>query len=1737
MLPLLSSVNGYGADRWPMVQASQPKCLIFDLETVPAHEGKPERIIKIGALRPDRGETLEVSVGKNLEGVLRQLDAMAEGASFVLGHNIVEHDLPLLRRAAPHLALLQLPAIDTLRLSPLAFPQNPYHRLIKDYKLIRDSLNSPLADCRSTLTLFLDQHQAFERLAETHGNELLCYQALVAPRVGPGLGNFFLAKTEQNPASLDQVAVLLPELLKENDPSLRRSLKVCRTRLTTLINRDLCQPELHWPIAYVLAWLRVSGGNSVLAPWVRYQFPAVGKLITELRDVPCDDADCTYCHTTHDPRHELKRYFGFDDFRYEPEGTSAQHDIVLAGMRGTSVLAVLATGGGKSICYQLPALNRYHRNGSLTVIISPLQSLMKDQVDGLLARNVQCAAALNGLLTMPERADVLEKIQLGDVGILLVSPEQFRNKAFRKAIVHRQIGAWIFDEAHCLSKWGNDFRPDYLYAARFIREFTGKAELAPIGCFTATAKQDVLDDIRQHFGDELGVTFEPFIGTPDRPNLHFEVFPVSAGEKFARTHQLLTDELTDRPGGAVVFVASRKKAEDLADFLIGQNWTCKHFHAGLQPHEKKDIQDQFKEGQLRVIVATNAFGMGVDKQDVRLVVHADIPGSLENYLQEAGRAGRDQDEARCVLLYDPQDIETQFGLSERSRLSHKDIQQILTKLRFESAKRKGGQLVITAGEILQDETVHTTFEADDRDAETKVVTAIAWLERGQFLRREENHTRVFPARLCLKPEEAESRLEKARLPARRLEEYRAILRHLYGAEADERINTDQLMQLTGQTSEEVTGALKQLEELGLLENDSQLTLYLRHGVAGASSDRLKQCLALEDALFKELRELAPDADQGEWQDINLPPLTTTLRERCDFPDLLPLHVLRLLRSLAQDRDGDSQQRSSFELRQLNRDYLKLRIRGGYTWSGVEKLGDKRRKIAAVLVPFLIGKIPAGLRGKDLLVNTTFGELQKMLASDLELNATIKPDQRQKAIEHVLLYLHHQEILTLNHGMTVMRRAMTIEINPEKQGQRYVKEEYQRLDEHYRERRIQVHVMREYAEVALKEMADALRLVMHYFTQTKDQFLKRYFAGKEDILQLATSEGSWKAITDALNSTQKAIVTDNQDRNRLVLAGPGSGKTRVIVHRIAYLLRVRRVPASAVIALTFNRHAANEIRRRLFDLVGNDAIGLTVLTYHAMAMRLTGTSFNRRDKVEEGELDSLLDRAADLLEGQALVDGEDDIRERLLQGYRYILVDEYQDIDDRQYRLVSALSKRHSESSERDADLCILAVGDDDQNIYEWRGGSNRHIERFRNEYAAEISYLVENYRSSRAIVATSNQLISQNAGRLKSEHPIRINRQRSQQPVGGRWQALDPEREGAVLLLRLQGSDRNTGNQQAQAVLSELKRLLALEGRDDWQGCAVLARSHRYLWPLQAWCEQNGIPYFLAADKHNSLPLTRQRPFTRLVSHLHGLHVPVLDLTATADVAQDLTTDPLWRAFFRTAFEQLAGEYGNCQIAPGTLVDWLYDYAREMRQQPRQGLFLGTVHSAKGLEFRHVAVLDGDWSMQKDQPDEARRLYYVGMTRAEETLTLCEFAPGNAITTSLAGVALIRTFSGRHDPSLDVQYQVLSLRDIDLGFAGRHPPQASIHGAIRRIEVGDRLALVPDGDRYAIHSLSGEVIGRTSKSFKLEIVPEECEAAGVVTRYAEDTDPAYRDSVKCEQWEIVVPRLKGRAPRTDDLPR
>ena len=582
-----------------------PRCLSLDLEV----GVRESRIRAFAALRPDTGGRL-VFRGGNLTAALKKLDALAEGAAFLLGHNLIAFDLPHLAAAKPDLRLLRLPAVDTLWLNPLAFRRNPYHRLVKHYQngqLKRGRLNDPELDAQLTLNLFHDQRCALEQVVQEAPDLTAAWHWLTTEQgTKSGFNTFFSS---------------LRGALRPSDTQGREAICgllagiACRTHGREV----LADPTRHgWALAYALAWLSVSGGNSVMPPWVRHEFPQAGRIVRTLRDTACTDPGCGWCRERHDARTELARCFGFSDFRPEPPdpktGRPMQRSIVEAAMAGKHVLGILPTGTGKSLCYQIPALSRYDKTGALTVVISPLVALMADQVAGLEAHRSGACVAINGLLSLPERADALDRVRLGGAGILIISPEQLRNRSVRRVLDQREIGAWVLDEAHCLSKWGHDFRPDYRYVGRFIREKAGKDPIPPVLCLTATAKPDVVTDIASHFRDELGVELTIFDGGARRTNLDFVVVPTTGGEKLAHLHQILTSDLPpDTPGGAIVYCATRRQTEEVAEFLREKGVSADYFHAGLPSESRKSAQQRFIEGELRVIAATNAFGMGIDK--------------------------------------------------------------------------------------------------------------------------------------------------------------------------------------------------------------------------------------------------------------------------------------------------------------------------------------------------------------------------------------------------------------------------------------------------------------------------------------------------------------------------------------------------------------------------------------------------------------------------------------------------------------------------------------------------------------------------------------------------------------------------------------------------------------------------------------------------------------------------------------------------------------------------------------------------------------------------------------------------------------------------------------------------------------------------------------------------------------------------------------------------------------------
>ena len=1710
------------------IENFSPRCLSLDLEV----GVRDSRIHAFAAVRPDGGRTM-VFPGEDfhrdgLTAALTKLDDFADGADFLLGHNLIAFDLPHLTAAKSDLRLLKLPAVDTLQLNPLAFPRNPYHHLVKHYQdgqLKRGRLNDPELDARLTLDLFHDQWRALQDVTRDTPDLLLAWHWLTTAESENnafsknekiGFGSFFSTLRESQRPSDTEAYTAIRSRLQDN---------ACLTHGREILEDTACHG---WALAYALAWLSVSGGNSVMPPWVRHQFPEAGQLVRRLRDTACGDSSCDWCQERHNACKELTRWFGFADFRPEPEdenGRPMQQAIVEAAMAGEHVLGILPTGTGKSLCYQIPALSRYDKTGALTVVISPLVALMADQVAGLEAYGIGSCVAINGLLSMPERADALDRVRLGDAGILIISPEQLRSRSLGRVLNQREVGAWVLDEAHCLSKWGHDFRPDYRYVGRFIRKKAGSNPIPPLLCLTATAKPDVMADITLHFRDELGIELTVFDGGAHRTNLEFVVVPTTGGEKFPYIHQILTADLPpDTPGGAIVYCATRKRSEEVAEFLQAKEVAAHYFHSKLPPETKKSIQQRFIEGDLRVIVATNAFGMGIDKPDVRLVIHADIPGSLENYLQEAGRAGRDRQAARCVLLYTPDDVERQFGMSARSRLTRREIHGVLRALRnLDRKKRLDGEVVATAGEILSEDD-EKVFERDSVTDDKRVRTAIAWLEEAMLLTRHENRVQVFPSSLRVNSvEEARAKLDRRDMAEVYRRKLLTIAETLIDADPDEGISTDELMGISGLSAEGVRGALHDLEQLGIASNDTVLTAFVHEGVERSSQKRFKEAVELEIALIEHLRQAAPDMSKGDTSTLHLRVAAQTLRD-AGVTDPLPEKLWRILRSLARDGRGEGVGTGSLDVRQRDAETVGVKLRR--EWSALEEIASRRRDGAKLLLDHLLACLPPRTRGTDLLAETTFGKLLDSLTSDIILKSSVR--NPEKLLNDALLWLHDQEIIRLHKGLAVFRPAMTIHLVQETPGRGFAAADFEPLKLYYQGQVRQIHVMMEFARRGLEAMADALRLAIDYFSLKEENFLRRWLPDQNKEYARQTTPESWRTIVESLkNPTQQHIVADDREQtNVLVLAGPGSGKTRVLVHRIAYLVRARRENPRGILALAYNRHAAVEIQRRLGDIIGDDARGVTVLTCHGLAMRLAGASFSGRAERPDNEgFQEVIRQAVALLRGEGLPPEEaDEQRERLLVGFRWILVDEYQDIDADQFELISALAGRTLEDEDRK--LTLFAVGDDDQNIYAFNGASVEFIRRFEADYGPQPVFLTDNYRSTGHIIAAANALIEPAQQRMKTGYPIRIDRARAKDSLGGAWKALDSVAQGQVQILSAQRDPIS----QARVVMMELQRIAALSSDWDWSTCAVIAREWKYLDPVRAFCEVHRIP---AQMGNEEIPrFWRLRETRALVEWLRGRETRLVD-GADLRAWVDAHSPSPWIELLREALDEHALETGGAEIPVDHFIEWLAEWGRDVRRRQR-GLLLLTAHRAKGLEFDHVAVLDGGWDKigSGEDPDAPRRLYYVAMTRARQTLALARFEGSHPLQDALQGLpAVLRRQAPSLPPStpeLARQYRRSGLDEIDLGFAGRLHAGHPVHRAIAALSPGGPLeARVNEQGRWELLNLSGTVVGRLANNFQPPHGTR-CSSAtvlAVVTWSRETSAPQYRDSVRCDTWEVVVPEL------------
>ena len=572
-------------------------------------------------------------------------------------------------------------------------------------------------------------------------------------------------------------------------------------------------------------------------------------------------------------------------------------------------------------------------------------------------------------------------------------------------------------------------------------------------------------------------------------------------------------------------------------------------------------------------------------------------------------------------------------------------------------------------------------------------------------------------------------------------------------ESLERRHSDDPARANRAFTQEIFRTLHEMTRAGVLESGIYFSAWVRHKTVGRSMDRLEQIDNAQGKLLHLLRDQCPNIGAGDEMEFSIPQLQEQLRAQ----DLKIVNdsVLTLLKGWARRVVG-----RQAPVTPLSRGRRRLGMRLDVSWNNLEEQLKLRDEVGRVVLEVLANKADQQNLVGERLIRFSLEDLHRAVEGRLRLAQQI--GHEFNAIEKTLLFLDENHVIRLEKGLSVFRQAMTIHMHEEAKGRRYSENDYDPLREHYEQKMIQIHAIGRYAEESQESREGWARgYVYNYFRMSGRDFNRRYFPGEFKSLKQPTSKEKYAEIVESLgNQAQERIVKSPKDRNLLVLAGPGSGKTRVVAHRAAYLLMVERIRPERLLVICFNRSAMQELRVRLRALVGDLARQVAVHTYHSLALRVTERSIAERIKTagdNQIDFDEILKEANRRLAGKEQIVGAepDELRDRLLSGFEYVLVDEYQDIDSHQYEMITHIARRARQEDDEDRRATILAVGDDDQNIYAFRYANIHYLRQFEKEFKAERHYLTENYRSTLNIINASNALIQHNQERMKRNHPIR----------------------------------------------------------------------------------------------------------------------------------------------------------------------------------------------------------------------------------------------------------------------------------------------------------------------------------------------------------------------------------------------
>lgn len=1407
------------------------------------------------------------------------------------GHNIIGHDIKYLK---PFLRK-EYVLVDTLYLSPLLFPQKPYHKLLKDDKILTEELNNPLNDSLKAQSLYDDEAMAFKALDKDF--QQLYYDLL---NEDIHFSGFF--------KSIEYVPSRKPFFFRKSTADIFRELfkgKICEHSNVESFVRDH-----KVECAYAAALISTDDRNSITPAWILHNYPSVENVIRGLRAVNCGDARCRYCSQKLNAEYSLKKWFGYDRFRTFG-GEPLQENAAKSAIAGESLLAIFPTGGGKSLTFQLPALMAGETVRGLTVVISPLQSLMKDQVENLEKKGISEAVYINGLLSPIERRNALERVESGEASLLYIAPEQLRSKTIEKVLMSRTLVRIVIDEAHCFSAWGQDFRIEYMFIGEFIKhlqESKGLDTPIPVSCFTATAKPKVISDICDYFRDRLGITLKRFTTDVARTNLRYTVlFRASDEDKYQTLRNLLDG--TKCP--AIVYVTRTKAAEKIAERLGKDGFDAKAFHGQMEVNTKVKAQDDFMSGKVRIIVATSAFGMGVDKSDVGLVVHYEISDSLENYIQEAGRAGRDvNSQAECYVLYNDDDLNKHFILLNQTKLTLSEINQVWSAVKKLTAKHDC--IHISALEIAR----KAGWE-EIRDVETKVKSAIAALETAGYLRRGMNSPRIFATSIVPRNmDEASERIERCpdfteddKLDTRRI--IKSLIsersRSCAGTvEAESRV--DYLSDMLGIETRKVISIVERMRVAGILAKDDDMTAYLRLG----QLRKFKYYIQLEKFLVETV---IGECTKFSLKEINEKAIASGIA-RSSVKDIRTILFFWTIRHY-------------IEKRPVTDDYIQIAAK--VSASDLEKQIAVRNSIAS----FIVYRFKDNNKEEDGEVKVGFSLAG--LVGDYNDSALFPEKIDVGMAEEALLFLAKTGILNLEGGFMVLYNKLQIERLKDSKC-RYKKDDYHNLDDFYKQRIQQIHIIGKYANMMVSDKKRAMEYVHDYFVLDFKAFIKKYFDSKEaKRIDRNISEKKYEELFGSLTGTQSDIINDSESRFIVVPAGPGSGKTYVLVRKLVSLILLEDVKSEQLLMLTFSRAAATEFKKRLRDLIGNAAEYVEIKTFHSYSFDILG---------RKGSVDDSGHIVADAVEG--ILRGRVE-RSRITKSI--LVIDEAQDLGVQEFELVKELIRLND-------DMRVIAVGDDDQNIYEFRGSDSGNMKSLITDYGASVYEMMENFRSSEAVVSISNNYVKGMSNRLKSA-PIICRR----------------SDRGCVRLIHHASLDYE------QAIVNEI-----LSGAPGGTVCVLTATNDDAL-VISALLNKSGRRARLIRS-NDGFYLRDLAELRFFLDTIRGYDAACLD-------------NDTWTKSAEVVVEHFRGSeclemFGNCLEAfneecPGRkyisdfenflLESRLEDFSKSRSSE----IIVSTIHKAKGCEYDNVYIsLKG----LGDITDRERRMIYVGMTRAKNNLSV-----------------------------------------------------------------------------------------------------------------------------------------------------